>query len=245
MTERCSSRGAASLSSCRCLLGLRLTVVSLWNKTKQRAFIHRITLPEIMSKGKLSLGNWLHTKMVHKRCIYCLNNKVNIQVNAMQVKKQNQRWTLSWHWDVFTFHYFTTWVCIIKYVLFYIFLPSLALCLISDSSHADTRQGFRCVWSVELVFSGEGQWGSWDRAVTSAKKRWSLSCSLLPEQKHHRAGPTGHKQSFARVHWGWPSGQVQFSRSFPGGSVVEDSPANAGDVGSAPNLGRSHMPQGN
>jgi len=94
MTERCSSRGAASLSSCRCLLGLRLTVVSLWNKTKQRAFIHRITLPEIMSKGKLSLGNWLHTKMVHKTCIYCLNNKVNIQVNAMQIKKQNQRWTL-------------------------------------------------------------------------------------------------------------------------------------------------------
>lgn len=31
--------------------------------------------------------------MVHKTCMYCLNNsyKVNIQENAMQVKKQNQR----------------------------------------------------------------------------------------------------------------------------------------------------------
>ena len=32
---------------------------------------------------------------------------------------------------------------------------------------------------------------------------------------------------------------------FPGGSVVESLPANAGDVGSSPGLGRSHMPQSN
>ena len=30
---------------------------------------------------------------------------------------------------------------------------------------------------------------------------------------------------------------------FPGGSVVENLPANAGDTGSSPGLGRSHMPQ--
>ena len=30
---------------------------------------------------------------------------------------------------------------------------------------------------------------------------------------------------------------------FPGGSVVENSPANAGDTGSSPGLGRSHMPR--
>ena len=29
---------------------------------------------------------------------------------------------------------------------------------------------------------------------------------------------------------------------FPGGSVVKDLPANAGDMGSVPHLGRSHMP---
>ena len=30
---------------------------------------------------------------------------------------------------------------------------------------------------------------------------------------------------------------------FPGGAVVENLPANAGDTGSSPGLGGSHMPQ--
>ena len=33
------------------------------------------------------------------------------------------------------------------------------------------------------------------------------------------------------------------SRGFPGGAVVESLPANTGDTGSSPGLGRSHMPQ--
>ena len=32
---------------------------------------------------------------------------------------------------------------------------------------------------------------------------------------------------------------------FPGGSVVRNPPANAGDTGSIPSLGRSYMPQSN
>ena len=32
---------------------------------------------------------------------------------------------------------------------------------------------------------------------------------------------------------------------FPGGTVVENLPANAGDMGSSPGLGRSHMPRSN
>ena len=32
---------------------------------------------------------------------------------------------------------------------------------------------------------------------------------------------------------------------FPGGAVVENLPANAGDMGSSPGLGRSHMPRTN
>ena len=32
---------------------------------------------------------------------------------------------------------------------------------------------------------------------------------------------------------------------FPGGTVVEGLPANAGDTGSSPGLGRSHMPRSN
>ena len=32
---------------------------------------------------------------------------------------------------------------------------------------------------------------------------------------------------------------------FPGGAAVENLPANAGDTGSSPGLGRSHMPRSN
>ena len=35
------------------------------------------------------------------------------------------------------------------------------------------------------------------------------------------------------------------SRGFPGGAVVENLTANAGDTGSSPGLGRSHMPRSN
>ena len=34
-------------------------------------------------------------------------------------------------------------------------------------------------------------------------------------------------------------------RDFPGGAVVENPPANAGDMGSIPGPGRSHMPRSN
>ena len=34
-------------------------------------------------------------------------------------------------------------------------------------------------------------------------------------------------------------------RGFPGGAVVENLPASAGDTGSSPGLGRSHMPWSN
>ena len=34
-------------------------------------------------------------------------------------------------------------------------------------------------------------------------------------------------------------------RDFPGGAVVKNPPANAGDTGSSPSPGRSHMPRSN
>ena len=37
----------------------------------------------------------------------------------------------------------------------------------------------------------------------------------------------------------------KFPLGFPGGAVVENLPANAGDTGSSPGLGRSHMPRSN
>ena len=45
---------------------------------------------------------------------------------------------------------------------------------------------------------------------------------------------------FARTVYGWF--QKRFG-GFPGGAVVESLPANAGDRGSSPGLGRSHMPR--
>ena len=38
---------------------------------------------------------------------------------------------------------------------------------------------------------------------------------------------------------------VNYTEGFSGGSVVKNPPANAGDTGSIPDLGRSHMPQSN
>ena len=35
------------------------------------------------------------------------------------------------------------------------------------------------------------------------------------------------------------------ARDFPGGAVVKNPPANAGDTGFSPGPGRSHMPQSN
>ena len=45
----------------------------------------------------------------------------------------------------------------------------------------------------------------------------------------------------------WPYCRLILSncRGFPGGAVVESLPANAGDTGSSPRLGGSHMPQSN
>ena len=34
-------------------------------------------------------------------------------------------------------------------------------------------------------------------------------------------------------------------QGFPGGAVVKNPPANAGDMGSSPGPGRSHMPRSN
>ena len=64
----------------------------------------------------------------------------------------------------------------------------------------------------------------------------------------------GHKEQRAR--WegpgrtgGEPGVTFAFTsrmkRDFPGGAVVKNPPANAGDMGSSPDLGRSHMPQSN
>ena len=37
----------------------------------------------------------------------------------------------------------------------------------------------------------------------------------------------------------------KWNEDFPGGAVVKNPPANAGDTGLSPGLGRSHVPQSN
>ena len=50
--------------------------------------------------------------------------------------------------------------------------------------------------------------------------------------------------SFGRALLPWLGENInkKMIRGFPGGAVVENLPANAGDTGSSPGLGRSHMP---
>ena len=59
---------------------------------------------------------------------------------------------------------------------------------------------------------------------------------------------TKYKSTFLRivrfVH-AYVEWKVYQSWGFPGGAVVENLPANAGDTGSSPGLGRSHMPWSN
>ena len=43
----------------------------------------------------------------------------------------------------------------------------------------------------------------------------------------------------------WNSSFKILASGFPGGAVVKNPPASAGDTGSSPGLGRSHMPQSN
>ncbi|KAJ8787248.1 hypothetical protein J1605_005834 [Eschrichtius robustus] len=45
--------------------------------------------------------------------------------------------------------------------------------------------------------------------------------------------------------WEDPTCRGAAGPGFPGGAVVENPPANAGDTGSSPGLGRSHMPRSN
>ena len=54
-----------------------------------------------------------------------------------------------------------------------------------------------------------------------------------PEEPDLRQGP--YHKHYYKILW----------QGFPGGAVVGNPPANAGDTGSSPGLGRSHMPRSN
>ena len=82
-----------------------------------------------------------------------------------------------------------------------------------------------------------------------------LECSLPPHS--HKLGPRQvlstwllnwfgcrHATYFFEISFSFYFSK-QISRDFPGGAVIKNPPANAGDTGSSPGLGRSHMPWSN
>ena len=62
---------------------------------------------------------------------------------------------------------------------------------------------------------------------------------------HSKKGFSGQSVVKKPTHRGDYSCKDMKERGFPGGAVVENLPANAGDTGSSPGLGRSHMPRSN
>ena len=70
----------------------------------------------------------------------------------------------------------------------------------------------------------------------------SSSCLLIPR----KAGcySRGHAMCPRTSQSGFSSNQ-KYAVGFPGGAVVKNPPASAGDMGSSPGPGRSHMPRNN
>ena len=67
----------------------------------------------------------------------------------------------------------------------------------------------------------------------------------LPPQTWTTLGSLTHPPHLTNI---YPATKLLFiknSLGFPGGAVVENLPANAGDTGSSPGLGGSHMPRSN
>ena len=62
---------------------------------------------------------------------------------------------------------------------------------------------------------------------------------------HHNLGQQNLQATAVRCIWRRKSILKINVPGFPGGAVVKNLPANAGDTGSSPGPGRSHMPQSN
>ena len=71
-----------------------------------------------------------------------------------------------------------------------------------------------------------------------------LTCLAAPLRSVPPSLLPSYPSALLPFHFGGPCSRLKF-RGFPGGSVVKNPPANAGDTGSIPDLGRSHMPRDN
>ena len=75
----------------------------------------------------------------------------------------------------------------------------------------------------------------WRMKNDRAEKRLVIWKKVLDILREKKAGSEQHLQYSLFLKF----------KGFPGGAVVESPPANAGDTGSSPGLGRSHMPRSN
>ena len=71
-----------------------------------------------------------------------------------------------------------------------------------------------------------------------------LGLGIVPNPKHQPHHLSIYHFTFNPL---WlPRSSIKIKmQDFPGGTVVKNPPANAGDTGSNPGLGRSHMPRSN
>ena len=82
---------------------------------------------------------------------------------------------------------------------------------------------------------------------------WKFPSAILVRDPflHHAKSCQPHKiefrteQVFYCFHALGAISQNKYFEDFPGGAVVKNPPANAGDTGSSPGPGRPHMPQSN
>ena len=116
-------------------------------------------------------------------------------------------------------------------LIFFFILKERWGCRYKNSNRIPTPSGFLVSWvngnSSRRLEEGENQ----DQLVV---RNWWEYFVLMKGIKNTPA---------AWDHWLITVARRQHNPGFPGGSVVENLPANAGDTGSSPGLGRSHMPR--
>ena len=88
----------------------------------------------------------------------------------------------------------------------------------------------------------------WERSENSRRVCGVWPLRSLPAVSFHAwtgsSSYTAWQKVWGSSTWHWEESNQGWG-GFPGGAVVENLPANAGDTGSSPGLGRSHMPWSN
>ena len=88
-------------------------------------------------------------------------------------------------------------------------------------------------WAAEPQNWGSQRVGTWLRAHTHTHTHTDLKGNFISDARFP-------------AEWLLKSQRIRMLRKgFPGGSVVKNLPADAGDTGSIPGLGRPYMPQSN